>query len=355
MDGRIRTDWRTCVALAAATSLALSTQFLFQRSLYRDWDGAEIAAAWVMELVHLALVAASMMVAGHLAALIPRARAFRAPLLLTALAAGAFVAEWSLLYVQWGAPASSLEGVLVQALRWVPVGAVCAAIVSLRSRAREHEARLHRVEVDRMQLERQAVASEIRALQAQVEPHFLFNTLATIRRLHEVDPVRGRETLAGFLRYLQLALPAMRSRIVPLAGEVGLVVAYLDVLRVRMGKRLNVEVDVPAGLGGLAVPPLSIATLVENAVKHGLADLPEGGTVSVRARIEGPDLVLVVADTGVGLVKPAGSGSGLANLRMRLQGLYEGAASLQLATNVPRGLRATVRLPRASLEVVAHA
>ncbi|HTR76595.1 MAG TPA: histidine kinase [Gemmatimonadaceae bacterium] len=326
--------------------MALSTQFLFQPSLYDDWSGREIALAWLQELAHVAVVAFAIVVAAHVVGRVPaRNLAVRSALYAAAVAAGAFGGEWAVLWVRWHAAPSSAEGVMVLALRWLPLAAICGAIAFSRARAREHELRLHQLEVDRLQLEREATASEVGVLQSRVEPHFLFNTLATIRRLQKVDPVKGRAALSGFLCYLQFALPAMRSRLVPLEMEVALVAAYLDVLQVRMGNRLTADVDVPAGLRHLQIPPLSLATLVENAIKHGLAGLPEGGSVTVRARRDACDLVLTVADTGQGFVESEGTGSGLANLRMRLRGLYDGAATLALSPNEPRGFRATVRLP----------
>jgi len=346
MDRWAGIDLRLGAALAAPICLALSTQFLFQPSLYEHWSATEIAVAWVQELAHLAAVAFAIVVAIHVAGRIrmrgtvPRLASFA-----FAAAVGAFCGEWMVLWVRWHAPPSSVEGVMVMALRWLPLAAICGVIAFSRARSRGNELRLHQLEVDRRQLERKAIDSELGVLQAQVEPHFLFNTLATIRRLQKVDPAKGRETLSGFLRYLQFALPAMRSRWVALETEVELVSAYLDVLQVRMGSRLRVEIDVPAELRHLPIPPLSLATLVENAIKHGLASLPEGGCVTVRAQRDARYLVLTVADTGQGFVKAEGAGSGLANLRMRLRGLYDGAASLLLAPNEPRGFRAIVRMP----------
>jgi LytS/YehU family sensor histidine kinase len=229
---------------------------------------------------------------------------------------------------------------------------VSGAILVFRQRASEIGAQLHETEVTRLRLEQQRVALQLQILQSQIEPHFLFNTLATVRRLHQTDPARGRATLADFMQYLEAALPEMRASEISLGREVDLITAYIDVLRVRMGARLEVEIDVAPALREHRIPPLSLATLVENAIKHGLSDLPEGGKLSIRGWIERDQLMVRVEDTGAGLRGSGGSGTGLANLRTRLRGLYGEAGALVLTPNKPRGLAATLRIPtsRAALE-----
>ncbi len=338
--------FRASVAIAAPVCLALSTQILFQRSLYREWPVSEIAYAWARGLADLAIVAACIVAALNLAYLIPARRMVSKALLFAAgMVGGAILGEWIVLSVQWGALAELNETIFMRALRWTPIGIVCGAIALARQRTGELSARLHQSEVDRMELERQMVAIQVQTLQSQVEPHFLFNTLATVRRLHQVDPAKGRKTFSGFLQYLRSALPEMRARHTTLGHEVDLIAAYLEVLRVRMGSRLAFEIDVPAGLRDHLVPPLSLATLVENAIKHGLSELPEGGRVTVRARVESGALSILIADTGGGFTKAGGTGTGLANLRLRLRGLYGDAAALTLSQNTPRGLAAMLRIP----------
>jgi LytS/YehU family sensor histidine kinase len=162
--------------------------------------------------------------------------------------------------------------------------------------------------------------------------------------------VRGRETLADFVHYLRCALPEMRANETTLGREVDLITAYLDVLRVRMGSRLDFAIDVELRLRKHRIPPLSLATLVENAVKHGLGGLPEGGRLAIGAWLEDDSLVLRVADTGTGLTASHGTGMGLTNLRVRLRGLYGEAGTLVLSPNEPRGLVATLRIPARSVQ-----
>jgi hypothetical protein len=338
---------RGSAAFAALICVAQSTQLLFQRALYRDWSVAEIAGAWLVGFGDLATIGAVVLVALMLGGRVPARRLpLRAALFALTVLVGAFLGEWLVLWRQWGAwPVVPYEVVLLRALRWLPIGLVSGAIILVRQRARETAARLHESEVTRLQLDQQRVATELQVLQAQIEPHFLFNTLATIRRLYQTDPARGRSTLADFIHYLKSALPEMRARETTLGREVDLIAAYLDVLRVRMGNRLEYEIEVAPALRDQRIPPLSLATLVENSIKHGLSALPEGGKVSVHAWIDGDELVVRVTDTGLGIRASGGTGTGLANLRVRLRGLYGEAGQLVLAPNDPRGLAATLSIP----------
>jgi len=196
------------------------------------------------------------------------------------------------------------------------------------------------------------VEARLRALQAQIEPHFLFNTLANVKRLYETAPVRGREMLSSLINYLQAALPTMREPGSTLGREVELVRSFLTILQMRMGERLQFSIDAPSELATARVPPMVLPTLVENAIKHGLSPLPEGGRIDIRARPEGDEqLVIEVADNGAGFSASAGSGVGLANTRSRLAALYGTEASLSLAMGTPRGVVVSVRLP---LQMESH-
>jgi signal transduction histidine kinase len=190
-----------------------------------------------------------------------------------------------------------------------------------------------------------ALEARLNVLQAQIEPHFLFNTLANVRRLCEVDPERGQRMLATLLDYLRAALPAMRRSSSALAEEFDLVRAYLSVLQHRMGERLRFHIELSDPLADASIPPLILPTLVENAIRHGLAPLPEGGTITVTALRDGGQVVVSVADDGAGFRGASGSGVGLANTRARLSALFGNAASLSLRSNEPRGVIAEVRLP----------
>jgi LytS/YehU family sensor histidine kinase len=152
--------------------------------------------------------------------------------------------------------------------------------------------------------------------------------------------------LSSLINYLRAALPTMREPGSTLDRELELVRSFLTILQMRMGERLGFSIEAPAALGNARVPPMVLPTLVENAIKHGLSPLPEGGRIDIRASIDGERrLVVEVADNGAGFSASGGSGVGLANTRSRLAALYGQDASLSLSMAAPRGVVATVRLP----------
>ncbi|HYR00467.1 MAG TPA: histidine kinase [Casimicrobiaceae bacterium] len=202
-------------------------------------------------------------------------------------------------------------------------------------------------ETDRASFEREMVEARLQVLQAQIEPHFLFNTLANVRQLYERDVAAGRTMLQNLMRYLEVALPRLREGESTLGRDAELILAFLRIHRVRMGRRLTFGIDVPPALSAHPVPPMMLLTLVENAIKHGLNPSPDGGVIRVNARAEGRRLLVRVADTGVGFASGSGSGTGLANLRARLAAQFGDAAGLALENNELGGVTATVALPLA--------
>ncbi len=204
-------------------------------------------------------------------------------------------------------------------------------------------------------LKRQLSDAQLKAMQAQVEPHFLFNTLASVDYLIETAPAQASKMQKSLINYLRAALPQMRQASTTLGREAKLITSYLDILKVRMEERLQTEVNVPPELQSADFPPMMLQSLVENAIKHGLEPKPEGGTLKVRAWKEGDKLVIEVADTGVGLATTgraaptAGTGLGLNNIRERLEMLYGKRAQFSLALNmidgVANGTIARVELP----------
>jgi len=198
----------------------------------------------------------------------------------------------------------------------------------------------------RATLEQQTLQARLKTLEAQIEPHFLFNTLANVRRLYETDRAAGEAMIERLMRYLEEALPSMRGERSTLGREARLIEAYLEMQRVRMGPRLAYGVDIAPALRAVEVPPMMLLTLVENAIKHGLAPQREGGRVDVAARVDGDRLCLEVVDTGRGFGgDTSGGGTGLANVRARLAASFGSAAQFTLAPRVPHGLRATIRMP----------
>ncbi|MFK3740287.1 sensor histidine kinase [Massilia sp. TN1-12] len=198
------------------------------------------------------------------------------------------------------------------------------------------------------ELRQAAQAAELKALQAQIEPHFLYNTLANTRYLARTDPERAVQMLEHLIAWLHGALPDMRSRASTLGREFDLAGHYLALMAIRFGERLSYRLDCPPALAGCAMPPLLLMTLVENAVRHGLEPKPGPVRIALGAQRQGAMLRIAVADDGAGLTGagPApGGGVGLHNLRQRLQALYGTDARFSLARTEAGMTEAVLVLP----------
>jgi Histidine kinase/Histidine kinase-, DNA gyrase B-, and HSP90-like ATPase len=228
---------------------------------------------------------------------------------------------------------------------WTALGGLAYWLFSSTREDERARAQLADSECRRQGLQAQMMEAHLSALQAQIEPHFLFNTLANVKRLYETVPAQGREMLASLINYLRAALPSMRQSGSTLERELELARSFLTILKMRMRERLDFAIEEDAGIGGARVPPMVLPTLVENAIKHGLSPLPEGGRIDIRARRDGDDLIIEVRDNGAGFSGSGGTGVGLANTRSRLAALYGGRAGLELASGAPRGVIARMRLP----------
>lgn len=200
---------------------------------------------------------------------------------------------------------------------------------------------------DAESLKRQVIEARMAAMQAQVEPHFLFNTLASIDHLIEVDASRASKMQKNLISLLRASMPALRDAETSLGRELAVVRPYLEILKVRMEDRLQTAVTISEGLNSADFPPMMLQSLVENAIKHGLEPKPEGGKLTVDAEIMHGKLAVTVADTGVGFGRAAtaGTGIGLANIRERLKLIYGDQAELRIAENTPSGTRVTIVVP----------
>lgn len=202
-------------------------------------------------------------------------------------------------------------------------------------------------------LKRQVVEARMAAMQAQVEPHFLFNTLASIEHLIETDPARAGKMQRNLIALLRASMPTMREANAQgtrdLGRELAMIRPYLEILKVRMEERLQTEVRVSDGLLSAEFPPMMLQSLVENAIKHGLEPKAEGGLLTVSAEIVHGKLAVTVADTGLGFGKAqtAGTGIGLSNIRERLALLYGNKASLTVTEPATGGTSVTITLPYA--------
>jgi signal transduction histidine kinase len=222
-----------------------------------------------------------------------------------------------------------------------------AAVCQYNSSARGAAGTLMRTHIQSATLGAALDRTRLQLLRSQIEPHFLFNTLANIRTLAHHDRNAAVEMLDNLLRYLSAALPKLRQDDSPLAEEMQLLDAYLSIFRVRMGSRLSYAIDLPTDLAQIRVPTMMLLTLVENALKHGINPIIEGGFIRVSASRSGAALVLKVADSGHGISDQQrhGTGTGLSNVRLRLMMQYGHAAQLSLAHAEPRGVVAAISLP----------
>jgi len=199
---------------------------------------------------------------------------------------------------------------------------------------------------DTEQLERTVLEARMEALQAQIEPHFLFNTLASIDQLILTDPPRASRMQQSLIRYLRSAMPQMRDGKRPTLGQqVNLCSAFLEIMAVRMEGRLQSIVNVPEGLESAVFPSMMLQTLVENAIKHGLEPRAEGGRLEIGAEIVDGELTVRVLDTGIGFMPKSDGGVGLANIRERLKVLYNGRAELIISVPPDGGTCATIKVP----------
>ncbi|HMN44046.1 MAG TPA: histidine kinase [Povalibacter sp.] len=226
---------------------------------------------------------------------------------------------------------------------WIAVGAM------LKQRDTFAREQALAFELERSQLERSALDARLRLLQAQVEPHFLFNTLANVQALVDAGSPQASRVLASLIAYLRAAVPRMHESSTRLDQELRLVRAYLDVMQMRMPDRLQFSLRVDPAAQALPCPPMTVLTLVENAVRHGIDPSEDGGRIDIDVMVRGERCIIRVSDTGVGLQASSdGLGTGLSTLRERLRLAYGGSAQLRLLEVEPRGVCAELDLPMPS-------
>ena len=337
---------------------ALLLMRMISSSLYSVMDAASRGelGAWFVELLRgwgiLWVMAAPMLVAIIATAnLGPQRGAKRVVALAAAVVVSAAVGTvlrcngWDLEHWTKGFDRDALGMIGYVWPRYALLGGMLTLVGEFYRRELTSLRAAQQAEIDHAAFEREMAEARLELLQAQIEPHFLFNTLANVRRLYDMDPPGGARMLDNLMRYLEVALPSMREGESTLRRDASLVEAYLRIQQIRMGTRLVFGVDIPEELRSHAVPPMMLLTLAENAVKHGLNPSPEGGRIRVVARSNADRLVLSVADTGVGFSGSSGAGTGLANIRARLASQFGSRASLSLENNDFGGMTATIELP----------
>ena len=223
---------------------------------------------------------------------------------------------------------------------WIALG----AMVRQREALARHQALAFQLE--RSEFERQALDARMRLLQAQVQPHFLFNTLANIRALVNAGSPQASAVLDSLIAYLRAAVPRLNETTTTLGQELELVRAYLDLMHMRMPDRLQFTILADEAASGLRCPPMTLLTLVENAVRHGIDPGEEGGRIEVSVTVRDGRCFARVIDTGVGLQHAGeGLGTGLSTLRERMQLAFGGDAQLRLSGLVPHGVCAELEFP----------
>jgi len=215
----------------------------------------------------------------------------------------------------------------------------------LRERAATLQSTLKTRELQQLEAERRSIEAQLKMLQAQIEPHFLFNTLANLAGLIEADPKLAMRLLEALNRYLRASLTRTRAEGGTLGDEMDLLAAYLDVLKIRLGPRLEFGIAVSPAQRALPFPPMLLQPLVENAIRHGIEPQVAGGRIDISASHQAGQLEIQVRDSGAGFGEAPGNGIGLSNIRARLAALFGEAGHLDIAEHADGGVLATLRIP----------
>ncbi len=219
---------------------------------------------------------------------------------------------------------------------------------STRERLNVAQAALADARAEQLARDKAHLETQLKLLQAQIEPHFLFNTLGNVVGLVRTQPEAAEKMLIDLTTLLRAALKRTRTEQTTVADELAVVTALLEINQIRMGERLSWSVDVPEALKCIELPPMLLQPLVENAVKHGIEPLEDGGSIHIGIRQVEAALIISIADTGAGpdaYPSAEGTGLGISNVQSRLSALFGDQASLELTGNTPGGLIATLRIP----------
>lgn len=223
---------------------------------------------------------------------------------------------------------------------WLALGAL------VRQRDAQARDQALAFELERSELARQALDARMRLMQAQVQPHFLFNTLANVQALVDAGSPQASTVLASLIAYLRAAVPRLNDPDTTFERELQLVRAYLELMHLRMPDRLLFSVNADPAVLGLRCPPMTLLTLVENAVRHGIDPSEQGGRIDTTVLLSDGRVRVNVSDSGVGLRQPRdGLGTGLSTLRERLQLAFDGKAQLRVAGREPHGVCAELEFP----------
>ena len=228
----------------------------------------------------------------------------------------------------------------------IAFGSVISYFFYTKSRLSVSREVIQQERIKRLSSEKEALEAKLRLLQAQIEPHFLFNTLSNVLSLIDRDPVKGKSMLTDLIRYLRTSLSRTLPERTTLDQEIAIIRAYLNIQKIRMGERLHFTIEVPDTARLRPFPPMLLQPLVENALKHGLEPQMDGGEIIIKAVEEDNLLRIEVMDTGPGFSSFQKTGVGIANIRERIQLLYGEKGRLILEENEPHGIRAVIEVPK---------
>jgi signal transduction histidine kinase len=368
--------WRRAMACKAAKLSHIERQEVYRISVtYRGWAlvrllaklclvfsvfGALVKMAFLPKLSMLgAVVAANGVGLGVLTALVGiwfnhekyslRGGKLLANTILLGMLGGLFGSVVAMIFRggSWARLLESAPRVLMLSGFGVLVLVVLPGFVLATVRNRHYALLALKLEQDAEQarLARELSETQLRLLRAQIEPHFLFNTLGAVQQLAEQGAPRAAELTAHLIDFLRASMSDMRCEQVSLATEFGLVESYLAVMQIRMGERLRFRIDLPTSLAATRIPSMLVLTLAENAIKHGIEPSLRGGDVTITAQEDADRIRIAVHDSGVGMSDTPGNGTGLENVRSRLRLAYGESAGLALSEAEP-GLLAELLIPR---------
>ena len=244
---------------------------------------------------------------------------------------------------------SIFQGKPVPLFQLIGIGILFGSVITYfffsQERISQVRAEAQEERIKRLDMEKKALETHLKMLQAQIEPHFLFNTLSTVLSLVDTDGERASRMLADLIRFLRVSLSKARAETTTLGNEMEMVRAYLNIYQIRMGDRLKYHILTDEGLQESVMPPMLLQPLVENAIRHGLEPAVDGGSVTIRAQDKKGNLRITVSDTGNGFDKNVEGGFGLKNIRDRLHSLYGPKGRLILEENRPGGVKATIEIP----------
>jgi LytS/YehU family sensor histidine kinase len=238
------------------------------------------------------------------------------------------------------------QSIVYAFFEWLVLGGAATFIYTDRRRAKKAVARMRAAEIERRQAAKRTLESHLQALQARVEPQFLFNTLAQVKKLYTLDSASGERMLDQLIAYLRAAMPKMRDTSSTLGQELELARAYLAIVKLRLGDRLSYEIESVPEAREARMPPMLLLPLIDHAIVHGLAEPATVAALSLRAEVAEGNLRVQIADRR-GSFRPEGESEGLDGIRERLAALYGTEASLVLRSMESGATEAVLEIPRA--------